>query len=61
MAGLVPLAMIAPEPCHAHNGAEFPGFRLLLTGDGESALEICFGFSDALALGSTRFIMHALP
>jgi hypothetical protein len=47
---------------HAHCGAEFPGFGLLLTSDLKGALEICFGSSDvALALGSTRFIMHALP
>ena len=31
LARLVPLALIAPEPRHAHRRAEFPGFCLLLT------------------------------
>jgi hypothetical protein len=29
-AGLIALALIAPEPRHAHRGAEFPGLCLLL-------------------------------
>ena len=29
-AGLIPLALIAPEPRHAHRRAQFPGFCLLL-------------------------------
>jgi hypothetical protein len=59
---LLRLALIAPEACEAHGGAEFPGFCLLSASGGECALEVCFGFWDVeLALGSTRFIMHALP
>jgi hypothetical protein len=41
---LLHLALVAPEPCEAHGGAEFPGFGLLLAGDREGALEICFRF-----------------
>ena len=33
LAGLIPLALIAPEPRHAHCGAQFPGFCLLLAGN----------------------------
>jgi hypothetical protein len=33
IAGLIQFALITPEPRHAHCGAEFPGFRLLLTGN----------------------------
>src|SRR5579864_6195878 len=38
--GLVPLALIAPEPRQARGGAKFPGFSLLLTCNRERALEI---------------------
>jgi hypothetical protein len=31
IAGLIPLALIAPEARHAHRGAKFPGFCLLCT------------------------------
>ena len=44
LAGLIPLALIAPEPRHAHRSAQFPGFCLLLTCDRERALEIRFRF-----------------
>ena len=44
IASLLPLALIAPEPRHAHCGAEFPGFCLLLTCDPERALEVRFRF-----------------
>ena len=30
LAGLIPLALIAPEPRHAHRRAQFPEFCLLL-------------------------------
>ena len=30
VAGLLPLALIAPEPRHTHRGAKFPGLCLLL-------------------------------
>ena len=43
-ARLLHLALVAPEPCEAHCGAEFPGFCLLLTRDRERALEIGFRF-----------------
>ena len=36
LAGLLPLALIAPEPRHAHRRAQFPGFGLLMTGDLEA-------------------------
>src|SRR5271169_3683600 len=44
IAGLISLALIAPEPRHAHRGAEFPGFCLLRTGDRKCTLEIRFRF-----------------
>ena len=43
-ARLLYFALVAPEACEAHGGAEFPGFRLLLTCNGECALEIRFRF-----------------
>ena len=43
-ARLLHLALVAPEAREAHGGAEFPGFGLLLAGDGERALEIRFRF-----------------
>jgi hypothetical protein len=39
-ASLLRLALILPEPRHAHRGAQFPGLCVLLTGNGERALEI---------------------
>src|SRR6202040_2992409 len=44
LASLIPLALIAPQPGHAHSGTEFPGFRLLCTRDRKLAVEIRFGF-----------------
>ena len=38
----ISLALIAPEPRHAHRRAEFPGLCLLLTDDNERMLEIRF-------------------
>ena len=43
-ASLLRLALVTPEACEAHGGAEFPGFSLLLTGDGESSFEILLCF-----------------
>ena len=55
-ARLLHLALVAPEACEAHGGAEFPGFGLLLTGDGERALEIALPLSLCPALAtSARF------
>jgi hypothetical protein len=34
-ARLLHLALVAPEACKAHGGAEFPGFGLLLARNGE--------------------------
>ena len=45
VACLIPLPLIAPEPCDAHRGAQFPGLRLLRSRDRKSALEISSGFS----------------
>ena len=42
IAGLIPLALIAPEPRHAHRGAKFPGFGLLLTCYRKSTIKIRF-------------------
>src|ERR1019366_3268771 len=42
IAGLIPLALTAPQPRHAHRRAQFPGFCLLLTRDRQRALEIHF-------------------
>jgi hypothetical protein len=44
LASLPPLALIAPEPRHAHRGTQFQGLCLLLARDGERALEVrcCF-------------------
>jgi hypothetical protein len=55
LASLLPLALIAPEPRHAHRGAEFPGFRSLLAGDRERKFVILLrfvGFADMNARGS---------
>ena len=43
-ARLLHLALVAPEACEAHGGAEFPGFGLLLAGDYKRALEVRFRF-----------------
>ena len=40
IAGLITLALVALEPRHAHCGAEFPGFGLLLTRNGKSTVKI---------------------
>jgi hypothetical protein len=40
----MPFALIAPKPRHAHCGAQFPGFRLLLASDYEGAVKILFCF-----------------
>ena len=45
-AGLLRLPLIAPEPRHAHRGAQFPRFCLLLTCNRERPVEIFFGFRD---------------
>jgi hypothetical protein len=39
-ASLTRLALIAPQPRHAHRRAQFPGLRLLSTRDRKGALEI---------------------
>ena len=43
-ARLLHLALVAPEACEAHGGAEFPGFGLLLASNCERVLEIGFRF-----------------
>ena len=40
--GLLPLALTAPEPRHAHRVARFPGFGLLLTCYRKSTIKIRF-------------------
>src|SRR5262249_25809983 len=42
IAALIPLALITPEPRHAHRCAQFPGLCLLLACNRESALKIPF-------------------
>jgi hypothetical protein len=44
IASLLPLALIAPESCHTHRRAQFPGFCLLLARNCEGAVEIRFRF-----------------
>src|SRR5215831_18317564 len=44
IAGVIPFALVAPESCHAHRGAQFPGLCLLLTCDRARTLEICLCF-----------------
>ena len=41
---LLRFPLITPEPRHAHGGAEFPGFGLLLTCNRERTLEMSFSF-----------------
>ena len=56
IAGLIPLALIAPEPRHAHRRAQLPGLCLLLARDRERTLEIRFRFRRIrLAATSARF------
>src|SRR5262249_3865159 len=38
------LALVTPEACEAHGGAEFPGFGLLLACNGERTLEVRLRF-----------------
>ena len=45
-AGLLQFPLIAPEPSHAHRGAQFSRFCLLLTRNFERPVEIFFGFRD---------------
>jgi hypothetical protein len=54
VASLIPLALIAPEPRHAHRGAQLPGLCLLLTGDGESTFEVPSAFHLQLPLRCGR-------
>src|SRR5262249_10069246 len=44
IAGLIPPALIAPQPRHAYRSAQFPGLRLLRPRNRERALEILFSF-----------------
>jgi len=44
IAGLIPLALIAPEPRHARRRAQFQGLCLLLARSRERTLEIRFRF-----------------
>ena len=44
VAGLLALALIAPEPRHAHRRAQFPGLCSLLVRDCECAVEIGLRF-----------------
>ena len=44
LARLIPLALIAPEPRHAHSSAQFPGLCLLRACNSEGALEIRLRF-----------------
>ena len=43
-ARLLQLALVAPEACEAHGGAEFPGFGLLLASDSKCAIKMLFCF-----------------
>ena len=39
LASLIPLALVAPEPRHAHCGAQFPGLGLLALRNAQRRLE----------------------
>ncbi len=51
-AGLLRLALRAPETREAHCGAEFPGFCLLFASNGQGALGVLLGFSRIPAFAS---------
>ena len=58
IAGLIPLALIAPEPRNAHCGAEFPGLCLLRARDRQlvfGRFSKCFSLFDqqARSVGSS--------
>ena len=60
-ARLLHLALVAPEPRHAHRRAQFPGFCLLLTGDGERTLKIHLRFRHLRHRGlQCNFASHAI-
>src|ERR1700722_10363125 len=44
IAGRIPLALIAPEPRHAHRSTQFPGLCLLRSRNGKRTLEIRLRF-----------------
>ena len=55
-AGLVPLALITPEPCEAHRRAQFEGLCLLLARNRKRTFEMRFRFrSIRLAPTAARF------
>src|SRR2546425_6058641 len=41
--GLIPLALLLPQPCQARGRAQLPGHGLLMASDGQSLLEAGFG------------------
>jgi hypothetical protein len=57
-ARLLHLALVAPEACEAHGGAEFPGFGVLLARHRECAVEI--GAFAASGLGDLRAMSPAM-
>ena len=59
IAGLPALALLAPEPRHAHRGAEFPGFGLFWRAS-VSASEYDFAFA-MLGFGELSSIVPAMP
>ena len=54
-ARLLQLALVAPEACEAHGGAEFPGFGLLLARGGERAVVRQFRFRSGSGEPERRF------
>jgi hypothetical protein len=50
IACLLPFALIAPKPRHAHRRARFPGLCLLRTRNGERTFEIGFRIRSAICL-----------
>jgi hypothetical protein len=52
-ASLLLLALVTPEARKAHGGAEFPGFGLLLTRNGQGALKIILSFGRISVLATS--------
>ena len=60
-AGLLWLPLVAPESRHAHCGAKFPGFGLLLTVDrARSKYSCAFAASGSMGFSRTTFASYGL-
>jgi tetratricopeptide (TPR) repeat protein len=59
VASLIPLALIAPEPRHAHRGAQFLKFRALPTRNREGQIIVLLG-SGVIAAGQKQITSHTV-